>query len=58
LTTAFFVGFIQKGTGTVTINGVDIIPEQLTNVVFGQGHICAVEIINSTKYLIGTLKFV
>lgn len=57
LTTAFFVGIIQKGTGTVTINGVDIIPEQLTSVVFGQGHICAVEIINSTKYLIGTLKF-
>lgn len=53
----FFVGFVQKGTGEVVFNGADIIPELLTNVLFGQGHICALEIINSTKYLHGTLKF-
>jgi len=57
LGTSFFVGLIQKGTGTVTIAGVDIVPEQLTNVIFGQGHTCAIEAINNTKYLIGTLKF-
>jgi len=56
-TSNFFVGFVQKGTGEVTFTGQDIIPELLTNIIFGQGHICALEIINSTKYLHGTLKF-
>lgn len=57
LGSSFFVGFIQKGTASVTIVGADIVPEFLTNVIFGQGHICAIEAINNTKYLIGTLKF-
>jgi hypothetical protein len=56
-TTEFFTGFIQKGTGLVTIVGAGSIPELLTNVIFGQGHACALEAINSTKYLIGNLKF-
>jgi len=56
-TTEFFVGFIQKGTGTVTFVGYDIIPELLTDVIFGQGHMSALEIIASTKYILGTLKF-
>lgn len=53
----FFTAFIQKGTGVVTIVGAGSIPELLTNEIFGQGHSCALEIINSTKYLLGNLKF-
>lgn len=56
LTTEFFVGFIQKGTGLVTFVGYDIKPDSLSDVLYGQGHIAAFEIINSTKYLHGTLK--
>lgn len=53
----FFVGFVQKGTGTVTFIGADIVPEDLTNVCYGQGHNTALTVINSTKYLAGQLKF-
>lgn len=56
-TNNFFVGFVQKGTGEVAFVGADIVPDTLTNVIFGQGHIASVEIINNTKYLHGTLKF-
>ena len=55
-TNNFFVGFVQKGTGEVTFSGYTIKPESLSDVLYGQGHICSVEIINSTKYLHGTLK--
>lgn len=56
-TSEFFVAFIQKGTGEVIFTGQDIVPDTLTNVLYGQGHTCAMEIINNTKYLIGGLKF-
>ena len=55
-TNNFFVGFVQKGTGEVTFSGYTIKPESLSDVLYGQGHICSVEVINSTKYLHGTLK--
>lgn len=55
-TANYFVGLIQKGTGTVTINGFDIKPSGFQNVMFGAGHIAAVEVVNSTKYLHGNLK--
>lgn len=54
--TEFFVGFVQKGTGLVTFNNADIVPQNFTNVLFGQGHSTAVEIISNTKYLLGNLK--
>lgn len=54
--TAFFVGFIQKGTGLVTFNGADVIPLDFLNQLYGQGHVAAIEVIASTKYLAGTLK--
>lgn len=53
----FFAGFVQKGTGTVTFIGADIVPLDLTNVLYGQGHNAALSVINSTKYLAGQLKF-
>lgn len=56
-TNGLFFGIVQKGTGTVTITGVTQVPALLTNVITGQGHVCAVEVINGTKYLIGNLKF-
>lgn len=55
-TTEFFVGFIQKGTGEVQFTGYGISPSGTGDKIFGQGHVAAVEIINSTKYLTGTLK--
>lgn len=55
-TSEFFVGFIQKGTGRVTFTNYDIKPSDLTDELFGQGHIAAMEIIAGTKYLTGTLK--
>jgi hypothetical protein len=51
----FFVGFIQKGTGTVTFSGHDVLPSGLTAVMAGEGHQTALEIINSTKYIFGGL---
>lgn len=55
-TNNFFVGFIQKGTGDITFTGADIIPVDFTNVLYGQGHTAAMEVIASTKYLLGNLK--
>lgn len=57
-TNNFFVGFIQKGTGDVTFIGADIVPTDFTNVLYGQGHAAAMEVITSTKYLLGNLKAV
>lgn len=54
-TTNFFVGFVQKGNGTVRITGYNIKPKALSDIIFGQGHIAAVEVINGTKYLHGNL---
>lgn len=54
-TSDFFVGFVQKGTGTVTFSGYTILPSGFTPVLYGQGHPAALEVINSTKYLHGTL---
>lgn len=56
-TSNFFVGFVQKGTGLVTFTGADIIPQDNTNEMYGQGKNAAISIINSTKYLQGQLKF-
>jgi len=55
-TTEFFVGFVQKGTGEVQFTGYDISPAGLGDKIFGQGHAVSLEIINSTKYIHGTLK--
>lgn len=52
----FFVGFVQKGTGEVQFSGYDTKPEFFTDIMLGQGHIAALEIINSTKYIFGTFK--
>lgn len=57
LTSNFFVGFVQKGTGNVTFIGADIIPLDNTNELYGQGKNAAVSIINGTIYLQGQLKF-
>ncbi len=55
-TSEFFVGFVQKGTGLVTFNNADIVPQDLLNQLYGQGHVASIEVIASTKYLAGTLK--
>lgn len=55
LTDNYFVGFVIKGTGTVTFTGYDIKPSGYEAESLGQGHPAALEIINSTKYLHGTL---
>lgn len=52
----FFVGFIQKGTGTVTFQGFDIKPVDLAPVIYGQGHNAAIEIIGGNIYVFGSLK--
>jgi len=56
----YFVGFIQKGTNTVTINGSDIQPSGYTEVIEGEGHSAAIEIIEidnvKTVFLSGSLK--
>lgn len=57
VTSNYFVGFVQKGTGLVTFTGADIIPLDSTNELYGQGKNAAISIINSTKYLQGQLKF-
>lgn len=56
ITDNFFTGFVQKGTGTVTFTNYNVSPEGLGDIIFGQGHVAAVQIIASTKYLHGTLK--
>ncbi len=55
-TNNFFVGIVQKGTGVVTLSNYDILPQDTINEIYGQGHIVALSIINSTKYLHGNLK--
>jgi hypothetical protein len=56
----YFVGFIQKGSNTVTINGSDIQPSGYTNVIEGEGHSAAIEIIDIQEvrnvFLLGSLK--
>lgn len=52
----FFVGFIQKGTGNVTFTNADVIPQDFTNILYGQGHVASLEVLSGTKYLAGTLK--
>lgn len=52
----FFIGFIQKSTGLVTIANMDVIPEGMTNTIRGRGHQAAVEIIDGTKFLFGNLN--
>lgn len=52
----YFVGFVQQGTGTVTFTNYDIKPVGLQPVIYGQGHVAAVEIYDSTKHIFGTFK--
>ena len=52
----FFTGFVQKGTGEVTFTNFTIKPLDFDNILYGQGHVASVEVINSTRYLLGQLK--
>jgi hypothetical protein len=56
----YFVGFIQKGTNLASINNSDIKPVGYTNVIEGEGHSAAIEIIEvdgvKTVFLLGSLK--
>jgi hypothetical protein len=52
----FTVGFIQKGTGLVTIANADIVPSGMTNTLKGKGHQAFVEKIEGTKFLFGNLN--
>lgn len=52
----FTVGFIQKGTGLVTIANADVIPTGMTNTLKGKGHQAFVEKIEGTKFLFGNLN--
>jgi len=52
----FTVGFIQKGTGLVTIANADIVPEGMSNTLKGKGHQAFVEKIEGTKFLFGNLN--
>ena len=52
----YFVGFIQKGTNIVQINNSDVIPVGYTNVIEGEGHSAAIEIIGGEVFLLGSLK--
>jgi len=53
----YFVGFIQKGTNIVQINNSDAIrPVGYTNVIKGEGHSAAIEIIRGEVFLLGSLK--
>jgi len=53
----YFVGFIQKGTNIVQINNSDAIrPVGYTNVIEGEGHSAAIEIIGGEVFLLGSLK--
>lgn len=53
----FFVGFIQKGSGDVsfTTNSI-VVPSGRQAVIEGTGHNAAIEVINGTIYLLGSLK--
>lgn len=52
----FTVGFIQKGTGLVTIANADIVPSGMANTLKGKGHQAFVEKIEGTKFLFGNLN--
>lgn len=54
----YFVGFIQKGTGDVTIttDGNVKVPNGRQATIKGSGHNAAIDIINGTKYILGSLK--
>lgn len=52
----FAVGFVQKGTGLVTIANADIVPEGFANTIKGKGHQAFVEKIEGTKFLFGNLN--
>jgi hypothetical protein len=52
----YFVGFIQKGTNIVQINNSDVRPVGYTNVIEGEGHSAAIEIIGGEVFLLGSLK--
>jgi hypothetical protein len=53
----YFVGFIQKGTNLASINNSDAIrPVGYTNVIEGEGHSAAIEIIEGEVFLLGSLK--
>jgi hypothetical protein len=56
ITSDFFVGFIQNGTGDVNFVGYDKKPLDLTDIIYGEGHVASITIINGTKYLNGTLR--
>lgn len=49
-------GFIQKGTGLVTIANVDILPQGTTNTIRGRGHQAFIEKIEGTTFLLGNLN--
>lgn len=52
----FFVGFIQKGLGEVSFINFDVKPVQYTNVLQGEGHNAALEIIGGERFLFGALN--
>lgn len=56
ITDNYFVGFVQKGTGTVTFTNYDLSPDGLGDIIFGQAHVASCQVINSTKYIHGNLK--
>ena len=55
-TNNYFVGFIQKGENLVLINNFNIKPTGYTNVIKGEGHSAAIEIIGGEVFLLGSLK--
>ena len=55
-TNNYFVGFIQKGENLVLINNFNIKPTGYTNVIKGEGHSAAIEIIRGEVFLLGSLK--
>lgn len=52
----FFVGFLQKGNGDVDFTGYDVKPSQFQDIIQGEGHNAAIEIIEGEVFLIGALK--
>lgn len=57
VTDNFFVGFIQKGSANVSFTTTDVVvPQGRQAVIEGTGHNAAVQIINGTTYLLGSLK--
>lgn len=52
----YYVGFVQQGTGTVTFLNYNVKPVGQQDVIYGQGHVAAVEIYNGTIHIFGTFK--